>query len=170
MRSCASAVLLATVLATSPGLAQALRKSAPPVDPVGALILLRSSLTALDHANKTGNYTVLRDLGSSAFQANTAAQLTEIFANQRRAHLDLAFVSVLDPKMTAEPQIDSSGLLHLSGMFAVAPAPVTFELIYAPQDGQWRLFGLSVGVVPAVAQQQEPAPAQRQSNMKALRR
>ena len=43
------------------------------IDRNGVLILIRQSLLALDQANKTGNYTVLRDLGSPAFQANSAA-------------------------------------------------------------------------------------------------
>jgi YadA-like membrane anchor domain len=36
-----------------------------PIDRNGVLILIRSTLLALDQANKTGNYTVLRDLGST---------------------------------------------------------------------------------------------------------
>jgi len=44
------------------------------IDRNGVIILIRSSLIALDQANKTGNYTVLRDLGAPNFQAtNTAA-------------------------------------------------------------------------------------------------
>ena len=44
------------------------------IDRNGVLILVRSALLALDQANKTGNYTVLRDLSSSDFQANSAAR------------------------------------------------------------------------------------------------
>ena len=47
------------------------------IDRNGVLILVRRTLTALDQANRTGNYTVLRDLGSPDFQANTAARLAE---------------------------------------------------------------------------------------------
>ncbi len=166
MGSCARAVLVAVLLATSPAFAQALRKPAPPVDPVGALILIRNALIALDQANKTGNYTVLRDLGASGFQANTAARLAEIFASQRRSHLDLSFVAVVEPRLTGEPQIDASGMLHLAGEFLVSPAPVNFELLYAAQEGQWRLFGLSVGVAPVTAQQQQPTPPPAQKPAK----
>ena len=45
------------------------------IDRNGVLILIRTALLALDQANKTGNYTVLRDLGSPDFQVNTAARL-----------------------------------------------------------------------------------------------
>jgi hypothetical protein len=34
------------------------------IDRNGVLILVRSTILALDQANKTGNYTVLRDLGA----------------------------------------------------------------------------------------------------------
>jgi hypothetical protein len=50
------------------------------IDRNGVLILIRSTVLALDQANKTGNYTVLRDLGAPGFPANTAARLAEIFA------------------------------------------------------------------------------------------
>jgi hypothetical protein len=37
------------------------------IDRNGVLILIRSTLLALHHANQTGNYTVLRDLGAPGF-------------------------------------------------------------------------------------------------------
>src|SRR5262245_26200342 len=64
------------------------------IDRNGVLILIRETLLALDQANKTGNYTVLRDLGSPDFQANSAAQLAEIFAQQRRDNIDLSGVEI----------------------------------------------------------------------------
>jgi hypothetical protein len=69
------------------------------IDRNGVLILIRSTVLALDQANKTGNYTVLRDLGAPGFQANTAARLAEIFASQRRDNLDLSGVAVIDPQL-----------------------------------------------------------------------
>src|SRR6266702_4668463 len=61
------------------------------IDRNGVLMLIRSTLLALDQANKTGNYTVLRDLGAPGFQANTAARLAEIFAKQRAAKTKRTF-------------------------------------------------------------------------------
>jgi len=116
------------------------------IDRNGVLILIRSTLLALDQANKTGNYTVLRDLGSPGFQVNTDAQLAEIFAGLRRDKLDLSGVAALDPELTLLPQIESNGMLHMTGFFPSVPAQVKFDLLYAPVNGQWRLFGLSVGL------------------------
>ena len=111
------------------------------------LILIRSTLLALHEANETGNYTVLRDLSAPNFRdANTAARLGEIFASQRAQKLDLSGVAVLDPQLTLLPQIEPNGLLHLAGFFPSVPSQVNFELLYAPIDGRWRLFGISVNV------------------------
>lgn len=132
------------------------------IDRNGVLMLIRSSLLALDQANKTGNYTVLRDLGSPGFHAaNTAARLSEIFAQQRNEKLDLSGVAVIDPQLTVLPEIQANGMMHMAGFFPSMPSQVNFELIFAPVDGQWRLFGLGVnlGQAAPVAPAQQPAAA-----------
>jgi hypothetical protein len=120
------------------------------IDRNGVLILVRSTLLALDHANRTGNYTVLRDLGSPGFQANTAARLSEIFAKLRNDKLDLSGVAVIEPQLSLLPQIEANGMMRMSGFFPSVPSQVNFDLAYAPVDGQWRLFGISVSVGQAV--------------------
>ena len=125
------------------------------------LILLRSSLLALDQANKTGNYTVLRDLGAPGFQANTAAKLSEIFAQLRRDNLDLSGAAVSEPQLTVAPEIAANGLLHMKGFFPGTGAQVNFELLYAPVDGQWRLFGVSVGLGQPAAAAPKGTPSLR---------
>ena len=134
------------------------------IDRNGVLMLVRSALIALDQANKTGNYTVLRDLGAPGFQAaNTAARLSEIFAPQRNDKLDLSGVAVIDPQLTLLPQIEANGMMRMSGFFPSVPSQVNFDLIFAPVDGQWRLFGLGVNlgssapVAPAPASPPQPA-------------
>jgi hypothetical protein len=137
------------------------------------LILIRSTLLALDHANKTGNYTVLRDLGAPGFQVNTDARLAEIFAAQRKDDLDLAGVAVLEPQLTVLPQIDANGMMHMAGFFPSVPKQVNFELAYAPVNRQWRLFGISVSlsqtgpVAPAPTPPPAPPAAAAQPKAKA---
>jgi hypothetical protein len=134
------------------------------IDRNGVLILIRSTLLALDQANKTGNYTVLRDLGSPAFQTNTAARLAEIFASQRKDNIDLSGVVVLDPQLVLLPQIEANGMMHMAGFFPSVPTQVNFEMAFAPVDRQWRLFGVSVSfgqaapVAPPAAEAKEKAP------------
>ena len=126
--------------------AQAQQPKPAQIDRNGVLILMRTTLLALDQANKTGNYTVLRDLGAPGFQVNTAARLGEIFAEQRSDNLDLSGVAVIDPQLTLLPQIEANGMMRMAGFFPSVPTQVNFELAFAPVDGQWRLFGISVSL------------------------
>jgi hypothetical protein len=134
------------------------------IDRNGVLILIRSALIALDQGNKTGNYTVLRDLGAPGFQVNTAARLAEIFAAQRRDNIDLSGVAVLEPQLSVLPQIEANGMLRMAGFFPSVPTQVNFELMFAPVSGQWRLFGISVNIgssAPAAPDPPAPAAAQK---------
>ena len=135
------------------------------IDRNGVLILIRSSLLALDQANKTGNYTVLRDIGAPGFQSNSAARLGEIFAKLRNDNLDLSGVAVIDPQLNLLPQIEANGLMHMAGFFPSVPTQVNFDLAFAPVNGQWRLFGISVSIgqsAPAAPAPPEPPVAQKQ--------
>jgi hypothetical protein len=157
--------MFAAVMAaiTSAGHAQAPKPAQ--IDRNGVLILIRSSLLALDQANKTGNYTVLRDIGAPAFQSNTAARLGEIFAKLRGDNLDLSGVAVIDPQLNLLPQIEANGLMHMAGFFPSVPTQVNFDLAFAPVNGQWRLFGISVSIgqsAPAAPTPPEPPVAQKQ--------
>ena len=141
--------LAALVMQAQPGLGAEPAKPAQ-IDKNGVLILLRSTLLALDQANRTGNYTVFRDLGAPGFSgANNAARLGDVFASQRRDGIDLSGVSVLEPQLTLLPEIQSSGMMRMSGFFPSVPKQVNFDLLYAPVDGQWRLYGISVNVGPS---------------------
>jgi len=128
------------------------------IDRNGVLILVRGAILALDHANKTGNYTVLRDLGSPAFQRNSAAQLGEIFAQQRDQRLNLGGVAVLEPQLTLMPQIEPNGMLRMAGFFPSVPMQVNFELLYTPVEREWRLYGISVNLAPAGPQAPDTPP------------
>lgn len=165
-----AAALVALLVLTGPSATRA--QAAPPeaqpqarpaqIDRNGVLILIRSTLLALQHGNETGNYTVLRDLAAPGFHdANTAARLGEIFASQRAQKLDLSGVAVLEPQLTLLPQIESNGLLHLAGFFPSVPSQVNFELLFAPVDGRWRVFGISVtiGSASPAAPLPPPVPA-----------
>lgn len=129
------------------------------IDRNGVLILIRSNLLALNQANETGNYTVLRDLGAPGFrEANTAARLAEIFANQRAQKLDLSGVAVLEPQLTILPQIEGNGLMRLGGFFPSVPSQVNFELIFAPVESRWQLFGIAVTIGSSTPTAPPPPP------------
>lgn len=128
---------------------------APAVDPrlpapEQLIVLIRSTLAALAQANLTGNYTVLRDLAAPPFQAaNSAADLSAIFTSLRRQQVDLFATLAATPELTSGPTIDQNGLLRLGGFFPTQPVRVTFDMLFQPVNGQWRLVGISVNPPPA---------------------
>jgi len=89
------------------------------------LALIRSAMIGLDHANRTGNYSVLRELGGPVLQQHSSAQLSEAFASLRASRIDLLPAAILRPQLTEEPTISPQGLLQLAGMnvgLSAAPA------------------------------------------------
>lgn len=136
-----------------PANAAAAGPQAMKLDPKTVLVLVRSTLIALDQANKTGNYSVLHDLGAPDFQReNSNAKLAEIFAAQRKGRLDLAAALVLEPTITLAPQVEKNGLLHLGGFFPVnADTKLVFELLFQGVDGRLLLYGLTVNIAQAGA-------------------
>jgi hypothetical protein len=115
-----------------------------------AVYLVRSALLTLNDANRSGNYTVLRDLASPDFQTkNTAADLTQIFADLRHRDFDLFAVAILAPRFTSPPAITTGGGLHLKGFFPTRPLEISFDLTFQTVSGQWRLFAISVATPEA---------------------
>jgi hypothetical protein len=152
------ALMLSQAAAQQPQPGQATQAARPVnIDRNGVLILVRSALLALDQANKTGNYTVLRDLGAPGFQVNSAARLSEIFAKLRNDKVDLSGVAAIDPQLSLLPQIEANGMMRMAGFFPSVPSQVNFELLLAPVEGQWRLFGISVSIGQAAPVAPDPA-------------
>lgn len=95
-----------------------------------------------------------------AFKPIRAARLAEIFAAQHRDNVDLSGVAVIDPQLNLLPQIEANGMMRMAGFFPSVPTQVNFELTYAPVNGQWRLFGISVNLgSSAPVAPSPPAPA-----------
>lgn len=117
------------------------------------LVLIRTTLVALNQAVYTGNFTVLRDLGAPAFQAaNSPAQLGVIFADLRNRNIDLSPVVVVTPEVSEPPQITPEHMLRLVGYFPTNPLQIQFQMLFQPVNGQWRLFGMAVNTaVPPAA-------------------
>lgn len=112
-------------------------------------LLIRTTLIALNQANATGNYSVLRDLGTPQFQAmNTDARLSEIFAGLRSRNLDLSPVIFFDPKLVREPTMQAGGLLRLTGYVPTEPQRVLFDMGFERVGDQWRLSAIVIDVQP----------------------
>ena len=124
------------------------------------LLLIRSTIMALDHANKTGNYTVLREIGGPGLQAMTPEQLARIFERLRAERIDLAPSAVITPELVEQPSIGSDGQLRLVGNFPTEPLRIEFQLVFEAVDGSWKPHGLSVSMTPAKATVAAPPAAQ----------
>lgn len=131
--------------------------SPPPVSAEQALYLIRSTLMTLNDANRSGNYTVLRDLAAPDFRArNTAADLAQAFSDMRRRNVDLFAVALINPQLDSPPALDSDGRLRLSGFFPTRPLQIRFDLTFQVAGGQWRPFAISVATPEAPAQPRTP--------------
>ena len=121
-------------------------------------LLIRSTIIAVNQANQTGNYTVLRELASPNFQkGNSKAQLAKIFAALRKRNLDLTPIMFFDPKLVTAPDIDASGMLRLTGFMPTQPEQVLFDLAFESVEGKWRLFGIAIDVQPPDTSAQQPS-------------
>ncbi len=117
--------------------------------PEQVLYLVRATLLALDEANRTGNYSVLRDGAAPSFQhMHSTADLALIFADLRRHGIPLTAAAIAVPELAAEPVIDSTHILVLTGYLPTAPLRVAFDLRFQAVDGGWRLAAISVGARP----------------------
>jgi len=104
-----------------------------------------STLAAVDHANQSGNYSVLRDVSSPSFQVtNNAAQLAEVFRGIREARVDLSNTLVLAPTYTQPPAITEPEIMRVRGYFGLRPTAVFFDLRYQWVVGRWRLHGIAL--------------------------
>lgn len=136
------------VLGSGSARAQAVVRPQPP-DNTTAIILIRSTLTALDQANKTGNYTVLRDLGSPAFRAaNSSARLGQIFAKLRGRNTSIAPIVVLQPKFLSPAKVNQTGQLRLNGFFPSQPLAVFFDLRFEVVGNHWLMSGIGAELKP----------------------
>lgn len=108
--------------------------------------LIWSTMVAVEQANESGNYSVLRDISSPSFQVvNDPSKLTQIFAGIRSTNIDLSNVLLLAPTYSTAPVIDNRGMLHLEGGFGLRPTAVLFSFTYQWVSNRWRLFGISLG-------------------------
>lgn len=161
----AALVLTAPAVAIGQDQAPAPSTTPPPsIEPVPGQLelgkLIWSTMAAVDHANTSGNYSVLRDISSPSFQINNdPARLTQIFASLRESRLDLGNTLLLAPTYLEAPSILPGDILHLHGYFGLRPTAIEFQLEYQWVQGAWKLFG--VGIAPATISPEQPGEAAR---------
>ncbi len=132
-------------------------------------MMIRNAIIALNQANITGNYSVLRELGTPSFQvSNTPARLTDIFASLRNRKIDLSPTLFFGPKLVSAPALQDGQILRLTGFFPTQPEQVNFDIAYQMFGEQWMLAGIAVHTSPgAQAQRTDQNSSQPQSGQPA---
>ncbi|WP_137388144.1 hypothetical protein [Rhodoligotrophos defluvii] len=151
-----------TVTAAASGLDQPQR---PPASGE-ILALIRATLIAVDQANRTGNYTVLRQLASQHFQdANSAEQLAEIFKGWRLSGMNLTALTNSPISFSRAPVVDRKGRLSLAGTLTGQTVQVSFELAFNYEaDRGWALYEIKLTASPATPERATSAqPARGQA-------
>lgn len=110
------------------------------------LTLVKTALVAVNQGNLTGNYTVLRDLGSSQFrQKNTSADLGEIFKNFRQAQLDFGAVVEYSPIFSQPPTISPQNTVRTAGYFPTQPI-IEFDILFQWENKRYAIDSISLGI------------------------
>lgn len=158
---CTALCIAAPALAQQPAPRQQAAPAALQIpEPIALIVLIRNTLVALNQANQTGNYSVLRDISAPAFQAsNTQAQLAVAFTSLRDQRLDISSIVAVTPELTEPPGLDNNGIMRLVGHFPTEPQQVNFQLAFQAVNGAWRPIGMAIGTSPKNA-----APAQPVAN------
>ncbi len=150
---------VAAVPAFAQGAAPMPPQSAQPVpDALELSKLIWSTMASIDHANRSGNYSVLRDLSAPGFQVNNdATRLGEIFSTIRNQNIDLSNTLLLAPSYTGAPQLVAPDVMRVRGGFGLRPIAIAFDLYFQWSSGRWKLYGVSI--VPVSLATMQPAPA-----------
>lgn len=85
----------------------------------------------------------ISDLWQAQF---TVEDLDDAFGVFYDLGVDLTVLDGLSPRFDSRPEIDSDGMLTLSGVYPSEPSRVHFEQKYIVEGPGWKLVGLSVNI------------------------
>ena len=162
--ACVRLVLIGLLLTAAPIGASAQTAAEEEIkvpNPAFSEMLIKNTIIALNQANFTGNYSVLRELGTPAFQArNSTARLSEAFAKLRRDRIDMSGIVLLEPTLTSAQRRKNQ--MRLTGFFESKPVRIRFDAAYLNIGGKMRLHGLAVRTgtevaAPGIRGGEEPA-------------
>jgi hypothetical protein len=145
-------VLICLLLTAAPvgASAQTAAEGTKVPNPAFSEMLIKNTIIALNQANLTGNYSVLRELGTPAFQAkNSSARLSQVFAKLRRDKIDMSGIVLLAPTLSSAQRRKNQ--MRLTGFFESKPIRIRFDAAYLKIGGKMRLHGLAVRAGTEVA-------------------
>ena len=130
----------------APARPQPAQAAVPTPDAPTMLLLVRASLSALNQANFTNNYSVFHALGSENFQRqNPLPSVSQAFAPFRANRVSLYPALILDPQLTRNPELVQNAL-RLTGFFPSSQAQINFDMQFEWSQGSWKLFSLNVNL------------------------
>lgn len=133
--------------------------------------LIWTTMAAVDQANQSGNYSVLRDISATGFQINNdPARLAQIFATIRESRIDLSNTLLLAPTYDGPATLVQPDVFQVRGYFGLRPTAIGFDLYYQWIQGRWRLFGISITPATLNTTMPGPPPAQQQPQQQPARR
>ena len=107
--------------------------------------MIWSTVAAVDHANRSGNYSVLRDISAQNFQISyNPARLTEIFSGMRNSNIDLSTALLVPPTYYEAPQMLREDLFRVRGLFQLRPISIRFDMAFQWEQGRWKLAGIDI--------------------------
>jgi hypothetical protein len=111
---------------------------------------MRTVALALNRANRTGDYTALRALGTKRFQAeNSPEKLAQDFAPFRSSNVDLSRVADVTPQLVGPPGLEGDSI-KLAGTLPGSSEFVTFDLSFEPEGGVWTMSKMAFSFTPVV--------------------
>lgn len=149
IKGSSATIHLSSIKGTQPQAAKPANGATPSLPPDGKILaLLRATMLAIDHGMKTGNFTVVRDLGATSFRkSNSAAKLGQIFNSLSANQVDLLATAVVEPQFTKPPMLTPEKMLYLTGLFPIPPRAAAFEMLLELEDGEWRIYAIAIAPV-----------------------
>ncbi|HUG90435.1 MAG TPA: hypothetical protein VML55_06360 [Planctomycetaceae bacterium] len=127
------------------------RKQVPPDAELRRLVT--STLLDFNAAIQAEDFTGFHESVSTAWQQQiTPAQLLEAFQSLIDREVDLAAIEEVPAVFSEPPGFDENGMLVVQGFYPTRPVRVAFELTYAYEHPEWKLFGINVGLHQVDAQ------------------
>jgi hypothetical protein len=121
-------------------------KPMPPESEIKSLV--RDNLVRFNEAIASASFDTFYDSVSAKWQDQlTKGQLQRAFQPFIDKKIDISGVGKIDPTFDTPPEVNSEGLLLVSGHYDTQPYRVVFSMRFYYELPAWKLFGLDVNMV-----------------------
>ncbi len=115
--------------------------------PEKQLALIKNTIALFALGINDRDFSELISSSSIDFQQKySPEQLKQSFSSWIDQTIDLSVLNKLRPEQTAEPAIDSNGILSLKGKYPTEPSLFTYNLSYTYEGNDWKMVGLKANL------------------------